>query len=207
MMNIITRGYNVFYCDTDSILTDCADVETGNELGQLKLERVGKCYLVAPKVYIFENKDGSRYIKIKGVTHRNLSDLKEIYYQRRIVKIKEGMRRRNVEIGQGELKKKVLKYEDKKRFWNGQESQPIDIDQIRINKMIEERTRDWITIIKNETMTGSNITKIDDRYILFSTNRYYQEIKRKYGKVTRETIKKYARLKAEEEIYLFEDMI
>jgi len=207
MMNIITRGYNIFYCDTDSILTDCAEVETGNELGQLKLERVGRCYLVAPKVYIFENQDGSRYIKIKGVTHKNIKDLKDVYYQRRIIKVKEGMRRRGVEIGQGELKKKVLRYEDKKRIWNGNVSQPVDIDQVRINEMIEERTRDWITIIKNETMTGSNITKVDDRYILFSTNRYYQEIKQKYGKVTPDTIKRYARLKAEEEIHLLSGMV
>lgn len=65
MESIISKGYNVAYCDTDSIFTNFK-LNTSNKLGGMKLEYpFNKGYFLLPKTYCVIN-DGIDYIKAKG---------------------------------------------------------------------------------------------------------------------------------------------
>lgn len=61
-------GYDVYYCDTDSIITNCPSMPTGIELGQWKLEQTNNLlYMFAPKVYAARSTDGVWKTASKGV--------------------------------------------------------------------------------------------------------------------------------------------
>lgn len=56
MREILERGGNIYYVDTDSILTD-VEIETGNALGQMKNEYPGETLrgdFLQPKVYVLQ---------------------------------------------------------------------------------------------------------------------------------------------------------
>lgn len=58
---------NVWYCDTDSIVTD-STLPTGDDLGELDLENnVEKGYFLAPKVYAELTPEGKSRTKAKGM--------------------------------------------------------------------------------------------------------------------------------------------
>lgn len=61
-------GYdNIWYCDTDSIVTD-KTIETGEGLGEMDLENeIEKGYFLAPKVYAELTPDGKTRTKAKGM--------------------------------------------------------------------------------------------------------------------------------------------
>jgi hypothetical protein len=63
--------YRLYYSDTDSVVID-RELDpglVGNQLGQLKLEKViAKAVFLAPKVYGLIDVNGNETIKIKGVT-------------------------------------------------------------------------------------------------------------------------------------------
>jgi len=61
-------GYeNIWYCDTDSIVTD-KTIETGEDLGEMDLEnKIEKGYFIAPKVYAELTKEGKSRTKAKGM--------------------------------------------------------------------------------------------------------------------------------------------
>lgn len=69
MMEILDKGYEVYYCDTDSIITN-AVLETSNQLGELKLEGKGYFLGFKSKCYIFENT-----LKFKGAKNVRIEDL------------------------------------------------------------------------------------------------------------------------------------
>jgi len=63
-------NFNLYYCDTDSGITDkpLADSLIGTGLGKLKLEHtINRAVFLAPKVYGFIDTDGREIIKIKGI--------------------------------------------------------------------------------------------------------------------------------------------
>lgn len=67
MDKIIRAGGKVFYCDTDSIVTDMELPEEPDTLGNLKLENVlTEFEAFAPKVYRMITADGKTYYKVKG---------------------------------------------------------------------------------------------------------------------------------------------
>lgn len=67
-----TLENNVYYCDTDSIVTDL-EIETSDKLGFLKKEyEIKEGFFVAPKLYAFETTEGKKIIKAKGF---NIDDL------------------------------------------------------------------------------------------------------------------------------------
>lgn len=60
-----------YYCDTDGFATTNPDLDTGPDLGELKLETViANGYFHRPKVYMMEDKEGRRKVKAKGFTLR-----------------------------------------------------------------------------------------------------------------------------------------
>lgn len=74
MCGVITQGYRVFYCDTDSIHTDGMLPENPG-LGGLKLENSGKAAYAGRKLYAF--KDGK--IKAKGIGRKQIG--KQLTYE------------------------------------------------------------------------------------------------------------------------------
>lgn len=67
--NIQSRGYTVYYCDTDSIITDCSNLKTSNELGDWKLEQTNDLlYIYAPKIYAARDTNTKKWkVASKGV--------------------------------------------------------------------------------------------------------------------------------------------
>jgi hypothetical protein len=63
------KSYNVYYSDTDSIITDkpIDNKHIGKELGQIKLEyKISKGVFIAPKVYSIITDQGKEVTKVKG---------------------------------------------------------------------------------------------------------------------------------------------
>ena len=66
MFKFIKQGHRIYYCDTDSIVTD-APITDSTELGKLKLEcQVKRARFVAPKLYFMETVDNVGIVKAKG---------------------------------------------------------------------------------------------------------------------------------------------
>jgi hypothetical protein len=64
----------VYYCDTDSIITDM-DLSTSSLLGGLKLEhRIKEAVFLQPKAYAFIDDNGKEFIKVKGMPCKNCAD-------------------------------------------------------------------------------------------------------------------------------------
>lgn len=61
-----SKGYRLYYCDTDSIVTD-APITDSAALGDLKTVcQIKRAKFVAPKMYFIEQTDGNHFIKAKG---------------------------------------------------------------------------------------------------------------------------------------------
>ena len=77
MAKVLERGGNLYYCDTDSIITNIDDLPCSSELGALKNEYPGEkldVELIAPKMYLMskskpfdgEHKQGCKSKECKG---------------------------------------------------------------------------------------------------------------------------------------------
>jgi hypothetical protein len=68
-LDILQRGGQIFYSDTDSIVTDVKlDDMVGGDLGQLKLEHcIQEGYFITSKTYYIKCDDGREIMKAKGV--------------------------------------------------------------------------------------------------------------------------------------------
>lgn len=101
--NILNKGGNIYYTDTDSVVTDIAldNNLVGNDLGQFKLEyKINKGYFVSNKTYFLElsekkfdtylNKYISSVIKSKTVKSDSLTldSFKELYTGNDVVAVK-----------------------------------------------------------------------------------------------------------------------
>lgn len=166
MMEVINDGYEVYYCDTDSIITNHPNLENSKELGKLKLEGVGDFSGYAPKVYEWKEKGEDKIkIKLKGV--RNPDEIKNEYVERRIIKPKEALRRHE-EAGKGEFKKKIVTYVDTKRFWNGNRGQPWNVDTLIVKdekeKWIRERIQQYYKELKKHRQVYIYYDEDDERY-------------------------------------------
>jgi len=66
LWDILQRGGRIWYCDTDSGVTDL-DVASSNKLGALKeVCKIKRAIFAAPKLYFLALADGSEYVKMKG---------------------------------------------------------------------------------------------------------------------------------------------
>lgn len=148
IMEARQRGAEIYYCDTDSLALSKPVFESSKELGKLKLEKEGWIRPYAPKVYEFKLRDGTIYVKAKGV--RNAKRIQPIYYERRVVKVKEALRR-GLEAGQGELRVKKLSLKDEKRIWYGSISRPICYNVVGGENNETERGKIFSNIASNSS--------------------------------------------------------
>jgi hypothetical protein len=197
IQEVLRKNGKVYYCDTDSILCD-VQLDTGKELGQLKLEDSGNFQGFAPKVYKFNN-----ILKLKGI--RRPSTIKNEYKEFRILQPLEAIRRNQL-VGTPEIKIKKLKLSNDKRNNN----KPINIDVILKQKELNDRAKVIYNSLKIQLISTAknNIMKIDDKYVRFKPmpNFYYDVINR-FGKFNLTNLKKYAMEMAEFENYLENNLI
>jgi len=96
---------NIFYCDTDSIITS-KKIKTGDNIGELKLEaEIKKGVFVLPKVYAYKDKKGKEFIIVKGFKKTfSFNDLLKLaqgkikvleQMRERVLGFKESLRRKN----------------------------------------------------------------------------------------------------------------
>ena len=70
-MDVYERGGKVWYCDTDSIVTD-VKLPEGNDLGEMDLEgELKEGVFLAPKVYGEKYHNGEEMVKVKGMKFDN----------------------------------------------------------------------------------------------------------------------------------------
>jgi len=93
-LEILKMGGNIYYSDTDSIITD-TDLTiinknlVGKEIGQFKKEcLIKEGYFISNKTYCLVLEDGETIIKSKGVSDSSLTleDFKTMYYQSKNIK-------------------------------------------------------------------------------------------------------------------------
>lgn len=122
--NCIKTNHKVYYCDTDSIMTN-KKLPVSSKLGDLKLEcKIKNGIIVKPKFYYIENNDtGKNLIKAKGMSNlKELIDFKKVletkeYTYMKFTKFKESFRRKlpfNTKIDVT----KIINFEDDKRKWS-----------------------------------------------------------------------------------------
>lgn len=95
MQQALRLGGQVYYCDTDSVITD-VELPTGTGLGELKDEfpvHGGRLHgeFIAPKVYLL-TADGFEHTKAKGVRNRSLERVRALrdgltIYEKRLEKV------------------------------------------------------------------------------------------------------------------------
>jgi hypothetical protein len=107
MLEAKSKGGEVYYCDTDSVITD-VELETSTALGALKdeyPEQSGKLHglFAGPKLYLLTAPGDFEKIKAKGVEKRTMEVFQqlsrgEVIIQRRLEKV-GGMARRGFDTG------------------------------------------------------------------------------------------------------------
>jgi DNA polymerase type B, organellar and viral len=83
-LDILNKGGEIYYTDTDSIVTNIPldNDLVGNKLGQFKLEyKIKEGYFISAKTYCLVLNDNSLVIKVKGLFNNwlNLDDFKNLY--------------------------------------------------------------------------------------------------------------------------------
>jgi hypothetical protein len=140
---VLLKGGKVFYCDTDSIITNISLNEyVGIELGQLKEELVtNHSIFIKPKFYYMEDITDNSKDKIKSKGMRNIKDflafeemvLTKEYTYTKFTKFKESIRR-DLAFNEKIEVKKMLNIEDNKRLWD----KPFNINEVQESKPLWE---------------------------------------------------------------------
>lgn len=122
MFDLHKKGYEIYYCDTDSIITN-AKLPSSKELGKLKLEyKIKEGVFYAPKLYALRLENGEEIVKAKGfakgsISFKQLYDL--LFYDKpititfkKLAKLKESMKRLKAYHGILQTQKSIrIKYD------------------------------------------------------------------------------------------------
>ncbi|MEM4066708.1 MAG: DNA polymerase [Candidatus Micrarchaeaceae archaeon] len=101
MKKLIDNGYEVYYCDTDSIVTNANQQQMqelgipihDSDLGALKLEhKINEGYFLLPKFYFIDNEDGEES-KSKGFVNNFDKELFNDYLFNNVNKFDENVRK------------------------------------------------------------------------------------------------------------------
>jgi len=128
---------NVFYCDTDSIISS-KELSTGNNLGELKLEdEIQEGIFLAPKTYGYINNKDEVVLKCKGFDVEKLSfnvyrealagKYDNFKVSRWRIKGIKGATTRKGQISDVEKLERTLKHDQDKRVFDGINSKPIQL--------------------------------------------------------------------------------
>lgn len=119
----------LIYCDTDSI-TLKSEIPESMSLGDISREYIlHEAIFVKPKFYCIKGLDEKGkpkdFSRIKGVSGRmKLKEFKKVIddpkvYYKKFTKLRESLRRHNLDVNEIQDVKKVLNLEDNKRDWRG----------------------------------------------------------------------------------------
>ena len=114
--DILARGGNIYYSDTDSIVTDIElpNNLVGNDLGQFKLEyKIKEGYFISSKTYClvpYANKSNKPIIKAKGVLDNSLSlaNFKDMYFKKLNIKARKTESKSNPKEGYVNINEKDI---------------------------------------------------------------------------------------------------
>lgn len=137
---VFDRGGSIWYCDTDSIVTD-VKLPTGEDLGEMDLEgTLEKGIYLAPKVYAEKYKDGSELVKAKGMKNPKV---RFEHYERAYLEnnpelihaewetprgFKAGMKNGNEDWFEKVKQTRSLRQFDQKRNYEDGKSYPVKIE-------------------------------------------------------------------------------
>lgn len=134
---------NIYYCDTDSIITDKL-LKTSNKIGELKLEHeVKNGYFALPKLYTFRNQKGELIIKCKGLDYNKLTykQIKDFVESHKTIKNKSIRLSTLKKILKGDLDftecyelEREVKYKPdifKRKIVNNYNTEPYNVKEIR----------------------------------------------------------------------------
>ena len=179
MKELKDKGYTIYYCDTDSIFTDCPPDKFGNvddkELGFWSLDKeIEEAIFIAPKTYSFISKDGKHKTKMKGVYKEHMLQykimkkiyesgvlFKDVFSSKRVPTLLKQLKS-NKKIEFEEISKTLTLFNDKRKPISHIDTEAWHIDEI--DKLeIKERIKPVIT--KNGKIKEVSCLKINGKII------------------------------------------
>jgi len=158
--------YNVYYCDTDSVVTD-EELHYSNKLGDMKREyEIKKGIIIKPKMYQLDVTD-KVITKMKGIPRPSIESFnkalshKAIEYSK-FMKLKESIKRKRY-VNMVALVQKEVKLEDNKRVWTKGFS-PLIFDGDSRPHYINDVTDKYKKIIHRLTYLEKVMNKKDNAY-------------------------------------------
>ena len=134
---------NIYYCDTDSIITDKL-LKTSDNIGGLKLEHeVNNGYFALPKLYTFKNEKNEMIIKCKGLDYNKITykHIKDFVKSHKTIKNKsiristlKKILRNEIDFTECyELERKVEYKPEifKRKIVNNYDTEPYNVKEIR----------------------------------------------------------------------------
>jgi len=172
------KGYTVYYCDTDSIFTDCPPQSFGNvddkELGFWSLDKeIEEAIFIAPKTYCFTSRRGAK-TRMKGVFKEYMFQFeamkkvyesgilfKHVFSSKRIPTILRQLKS-NKKIDFEEVSKTLSMFNDKRKPISYVDTEPWHIDRI---KHLEVKERIKPRISESGRIKYKSCLKINGRVI------------------------------------------
>lgn len=160
------QKYNVYYIDTDGIVSD-DDIPTSNKLGEMKREyTIKKGIIIKPKMYQF-NIDEKTITKMKGIPKPNPKYFDNVLHKKPIeytkfMKLKESIKQK-VYVNMIAQITKEIGLEDNKRIWRKRFS-PIHYDNDSRPHYINDVTDKYKKIIHRLTYMEKVMKSKDDAY-------------------------------------------
>ena len=179
MKELKDKGYTIYYCDTDSIFTDCPPGEFGNvddkELGYWSLDKeLEEAIFIAPKTYSFITKDGKNKTKMKGVfrehvlyyeamkkTFESKVLFKHVFSSKRVPTLMKQLKS-DKKIDFEDVSKTLSMYNDKRKPVTYIDTEAWHIDEV--NKLdIKERIEQEVT--ENKKIKYKTYLKINGKVV------------------------------------------
>jgi hypothetical protein len=137
----LDSGGEIYYCDTDSIVTNIELPSFADELGNFKLEEIfTEATFIAPKVYKATTKNGTKIFKVKGIPVKGLtqeaSEKRFDDYISGIPVEKDGISSFIQDLNKGTTQptafslERALRNYDSKRLHNNGISTPLDWNEL-----------------------------------------------------------------------------
>jgi len=145
---VMEKDYHIFYCDTDSMITDYNNMRTSKELGDWKLEKKVLCgYFVLPKTYKIIAEDGKIDLRAKGysrnlqskisanafeqaVFHENFAGFKVISDQKEMLRAKASFRRFHDFNHLDYMRKSIQHRYNKRKILKDLDTRAFDINEV-----------------------------------------------------------------------------